>query len=286
MVSFPNAKINLGLKIVRKRSDGFHDIETLMFPLALCDVLEIMESKTNSTTFKCTGLAVDAKPAPSTPMVLNENTNTGPDGNLVLRMYELLKKDFGLPPVFIHLHKAIPAGAGLGGGSSDCTHTLIMLDRLFSLGLSARQQVNYVSQLGSDCAFFLENKPAIASGRGEILQPFDVDLKGLYIYIVKPGIHINTGQAYSWIKPSGSAYQLKEIVAAPLLAWKSQLFNDFEIPVFKQYPKLKNIKEKLYDSGAVYAAMSGSGSAIYGIFEHEPETIPFPDDWFQWRCRL
>lgn len=286
MVSFPNAKINLGLKVVRKRSDGFHDIETLMFPLTLCDVLEIMESKSGKTTFKCTGLAIDAKPASSIPTVLNKNTNTGHDGNLVLKMYELLKKDFGLPPVFIHLHKAIPAGAGLGGGSSDCAYTLKMLDNLFGMGLSDSQQTDYVSQPGSDCAFFLENKPAIASGRGEILHPVDVDLKGLYIYLVKPDIHINTGQAYSWIKPSGPATALKEIVAAPLSDWKFHLFNDFEIPVFKQYPELKSIKEKLYDSGAVYAAMSGSGSAIFGIFQHEPETIPFPDDWFQWKGML
>jgi 4-diphosphocytidyl-2-C-methyl-D-erythritol kinase len=285
MLSSPNAKINLGLKVLRKRSDGFHDIETLMFPVTLCDVLEIMESKNGKTTFRCTGLSLDAKPASSTPVV-TESASTGKNGNLVLKMYKLLKKDFNLPPVFIHLHKAIPVGAGLGGGSSDCTYTLKMLDRLFSLGLSARQQVNYVSQLGSDCAFFLENKPAIASGRGEILQAVDADLKGLYIYIVKPGIHINTGQAYLWIKPSGSAYQLKETVAAPLADWKSRLFNDFEIPVFKQYPELKSIKEKLYDSGAVYAAMSGSGSAIYGIFDYEPEPVPFPDDWFQWRGRL
>lgn len=281
MVSFPNAKINLGLKVLKKRNDGFHDIETLMFPLALCDVLEIMESKSGKTTFKCTGLAIDAKPVTSTPEV-SESAQNGPAMNLVLRMYELLKRDFGLPPVFIHLHKAIPAGAGLGGGSSDCAHTLKMLDKLFGMGLSIRQQTDYVSQLGSDCAFFLENKPAIASGRGEILHPVDLDLAGLYIYIVKPDIHINTGQAYSWIKPSGFATTLKETVAAPVSDWKSKLHNDFEIPVFKQYPELKNIKKKLYHSGAVYAAMSGSGSAIYGIFEHEPETIPFPGDWIQW----
>jgi len=286
MVSFPNAKINLGLKVLSKRSDGFHDIETLMFPLAFCDVLEIMESKSGKTTFKCTGLAIDAKPASSIPAVLKEHTNTGQSGNLVLRMYELLKKDFGLPPVFIHLHKAIPAGAGLGGGSSDCAFTLKMLDNLFGIGLSTRQQTDYVSQLGSDCAFFLENKPAIASGRGEILHPVDVDLKGLYIYLVKPDIHINTGQAYSWIKPSGSATTLKELVAAPVSDWKSNLFNDFEIPVFKHYPELRAIKEKLYRAGALYAAMSGSGSAIYGIFDCEPETIPFPDDWFQWKGML
>jgi 4-diphosphocytidyl-2-C-methyl-D-erythritol kinase len=281
MVSFPNAKINLGLKILRKRSDGFHDIETLMIPIALCDVLEILESKSGKTTFKCTGLAIDAKPVTSTPEV-SESAHTEPAMNLVFRMYELLKRDFGLPPVFIHLHKAIPAGAGLGGGSSDCAHTLKMLDNLFGMVLSAGQQTDYVSQLGSDCAFFIDNKPAIASGRGEILHPVDVDLKGLYIYIVKPDIHINTGQAYSWVKPSESATALNETVAAPVSDWKSNLFNDFEIPVFKQYPELRGIKEELYHSGAMYAAMSGSGSAIFGIFQHEPETIPFPGDWFQW----
>lgn len=282
MIGFPNAKINFGLRVRRKRSDAYHDIETLLFPVGLCDVLEIMESKTGKTTLRCTGLSIDLSP---TEFVQASNP-AAPIQNLVIRVYELLKKDFDLPPVYIHLHKAIPTGAGLGGGSSDCAFTLKMLDQLFKLGLSYEQQIDYVSQLGSDCAFFLENKPALASGRGEMLQAVTLDLKAYHICIVKPNIHIHTGQAYSWIKPSEPNNSLQNIITKQVSDWKHLLLNDFETAVFKRYPEIKAMKEKFYLSGAVYAAMSGSGSAVFGIFEHEPDAIDLPKGYFKWKGEL
>ncbi|MBE0663018.1 MAG: 4-(cytidine 5'-diphospho)-2-C-methyl-D-erythritol kinase [Bacteroidales bacterium] len=275
MIAFPNAKINLGLNIIRKRNDGFHDIETVMFPIALCDVLEIMESNAGATVFNCTGLAIDSN-----------NGITAGTKNIVIRLYELLKMDFDLPAVHIHLHKVIPIGAGLGGGSSDCTHAIMLLNNLFNLALTKDQMLQYVSQLGSDCAFFIENKPALATGRGEKLQPLTLKLGGYYLYLIKPPVHINTAQAYSWTTASGYGQPLLDTMERPVSEWKNILLNAFEKPVFERHPEAKKIKDRLYEIGALYASMSGSGSAIFGLFDHEPEIIGFPDGYFQWIGKL
>lgn len=274
MLCFPNAKINLGLRVLRKRSDGFHDIETIFYPIRLCDALEIIESIHDVPLpgFNLTGLEIKhhgyGKP-------IHED-------NLVIKVFRMLQSDFGLPPVYIHLHKAIPAGAGLGGGSSDAAFALKLLNQIFNLRLSLQQQSEYLNQIGSDCAFFLHNKPALASGKGDALCPIELDLTRFWILIVKPEIHINTGEAYSWIKPRETGVSLSEIITRPVHEWKQHLINDFEVPVFQKYSVLSQLKTEIYKAGASYAAMSGSGSAIFGIFDHRPAKLSLPATYFQW----
>ncbi|HHN47490.1 MAG TPA: 4-(cytidine 5'-diphospho)-2-C-methyl-D-erythritol kinase [Bacteroidales bacterium] len=284
MITFPNAKINLGLRVLRKRNDGFHEIETVFYPVGLCDVLEVLETGETETAFKCAGLDIGSEP-------LGFRLKSGSHGhgkglevkkNLVLRMYELLKKDFGLPPLYIHLYKAIPAGAGLGGGSSDCAFLLKMLNKMFKLGLNGKEMRNYAARLGSDCAFFLDNKPVIATGRGEILKPVILKFTDLHIIIVKPGIIINTAEAYSWVKPADTGESLAHIIELPPSEWKNHLINDFEESVFSHYPQIRLIKEMLYEAGAIYASMSGSGSAVFGLFDHKPVLTALPDGFFYW----
>ncbi len=284
MIAFPNAKINLGLRVLRKRHDGFHEIETVFYPVGLCDVLEVLETGDTETVFKCTGLAIGKEP----PGFRLKSGSHGPGKglevkqNLVLRMYELLKKDFGLPPVYIHLHKAIPAGAGLGGGSSDCAFLLKMLNKMFKLGLNGEEMRSYAARLGSDCAFFLDNIPVIAIGRGEILKPVNPEFKDFRIIIVKPGININTAEAYSWVKPADTGETLAHTIKLPPSEWKNHLINDFEESVFSRYPQIRLIKEMLYEAGAIYASMSGSGSAVFGLFDHKPVLAALPDGIFYW----
>lgn len=255
MLSFPNCKINLGLHVTEKRLDGFHTIETVMIPIPWTDVLEIVVEKKNTTEteFKSTGTRL-----------------FGPrEKNLCMRAYHLLAEKYTLQPVKIYLHKIIPVGAGLGGGSSDAAHTLLMLDELFKLKLSDTQLENYASQLGSDCAFFIKNKIMHASGKGDILEPLKLKMKNIFCVIVKPRIHISTAQAYSWIKPFKRNNTLKELLDTPMAEWKNVISNDFEEAVFENHPSVKNIKNRLYKLGAVYASMSGSGSAVYGFFNEE-----------------
>ena len=254
MLNFPNCKINLGLNILRKREDGFHDIETIFYPVQLRDALEAVEHKGNDPAleFSVTGLTVDGKE----------------EDNLCIKAYQLLKKDFPqLPAIKMHLHKTIPMGAGLGGGSADAAFLLKLLDEKFNLSLSSEQLHNYALQLGSDCPFFIINKTCFASSRGEILETIDIDLSHYKIILVNPGIHINTGWAFSQLIPSVPKKNIKVIVTQPIETWKTELVNDFETPVFTSHPEIKNIKEELYGQGAVYAAMSGSGSTVFGIFD-------------------
>jgi len=256
VIVFPNCKINLGLRILRKRNDGYHDLETLLYPLPLFDVLEIIRSPENSSTlsFSSSGSLVD------------ENN----DNNLCVKAYHLIKKNHTkLPASRIHLHKAIPIGAGLGGGSADAAFTLKLLNEKFGLQLTPGQLIHYALQLGSDCPFFIINKPAFAEGRGEILEPVSLDLSTYKFIIVNPGIHINTANAFSAINLALPTKSLKEIVQQPINSWKNELVNDFEKTVFHQYPEIGLIKNKLYDKGAVYASMSGSGSTVYGIFKKD-----------------
>ena len=256
MVVFPNCKINLGLHVTSKRSDGYHNIETLFFPIPLHDSLEIIPSP-GAFEFKLYGIPLD-------------DTSK----NLCVQAYDLVKKDFpSLPEVKMFLLKAIPTGAGLGGGSSDATFTLQLLNKTFDLSLSKEQLLIYATSLGSDCPFFLTNKPCIATGRGETLEEIDISLKGYSIVLVHPGIHVSTAGAFSKLNPVQAVNSIKELVMLPIDQWKNKLVNDFEPTVFDLHPEIANVKSALYANGAVYASMSGSGSSVYGIFKKgtEPE---------------
>lgn len=264
MLSFPNCKINLGLNILRKREDGFHDIETIFYPVQLLDALEVIQSTNGNAApeFNCTGLLIEGKE----------------EDNFCIKAYQLLKKDHPqLPAIRMHLHKAIPLGAGLGGGSADAAFLLKLLDEKFSLSLSAEQLHTYALQLGSDCPFFLLNKPCFASGRGELLEALNIDLASYNIILVNPGIHINTSWAFSQLAPSVPKKNIKPIIQQAIETWKNDLVNDFEVPVFSSYPEIKNIKDELYRQGAVYAAMSGSGSTVFGLFRSIPPASLFSD---------
>lgn len=264
MISFPNAKINLGLNILRKRTDGYHDISSLLYPIGLSDILEVIES--GKFSFSSSGL----------PIPGNE------ENNLVIKAYKLLKKDFTLPEVSIHLHKTIPTGAGLGGGSSDGTFMLKMLNTLFELYLDDTILEDYALQLGSDCPFFIRNEPMLVSGRGETLEVFPLDLKGYFLYLVKPEQAISTKEAYQLVSPAIPEKDIPSILHDhPVDSWRGILENDFEKAFFKKLPAYDHIKDKLYEAGAVYASMSGSGSAFFGIFREKPVLQgAFPGPWF------
>lgn len=265
MIAFPNCKINLGLHILQKRPDGFHDIETVFHPIKLNDVLEIIQSE-QSTSLKITGIAIDGP------------SNT----NICMKAYELLAARFPrLPPAEIHLHKHIPAGAGLGGGSSDGSFTLLLLNRKFGLGLSQDQLMAFALKLGSDCPFFILNQTSIARGRGELLEPLPNDLSVYRFLLVNPQIHVSTASAFAGIKPDNARVPLKAIIEGGIDGWRGLLKNDFEDNIFKQHPEIAQIKQKLYESGAVYASMSGSGSTVYGIFrKQDTVVIDFPTHYF------
>ncbi len=269
MVAFPNCKINLGLQIIGKRNDAFHDLETIFYPVQIKDAIEVIEKET--IQFSISGLAIGGEQ----------------QHNLCLKAYHLLKKDFPqLPPVQMHLHKSIPMGAGLGGGSADGAFTLKLINKKFQLALSEKQLTGYALQLGSDCPFFILNKTCFATGRGELLQQIALDLSPYKILIVHPGIHISTAWGFSQMSGScpkrepGNSKSSKEIIQQPISTWKEELINDFEEPVFSQYPEIKKIKDELYNAGAVYSSMSGSGSAVYGIFKKEDRiAVSFPKNF-------
>jgi 4-diphosphocytidyl-2-C-methyl-D-erythritol kinase len=258
MIQFPNCKINLGLSILAKRADGYHELETVFYPIAVSDALEILPAA--NLTMTQSGIAVPGDPAQ----------------NLCLKAYHLLKKDFpNLPAIQMHLHKNIPMGAGLGGGSSDGTSTLLILNQQFSLGLNDQQLIDYASQLGSDCPFFVYNKACHATGRGEILTPIHLDLSNYQFLLVHPGVHIATAWAFQQLTPNTKSESIQSIIQKPISEWKALLINDFEAPVFKAEPTLLAIKEQLYQLGAIYASMSGSGSSLFGIFpKHHFEHAP------------
>ena len=268
MVSFPNCKINIGLRVVGKRTDGFHDIETVFAPVELKDALEIAEQATgnNELSFNQTGLKI-----PGTD-----------NDNLCLKAYHLLKNDFPqLPALRIHLHKAVPMGAGLGGGSADASFMLKLLNKKFNLALADEQLVSYALKLGSDCPFFIINKPCYATGRGEMLEEISLDLSGYKIILINPDIHINTAWAFSKVNIEANRLPLKELIALPPASWQQHIFNDFEKPVFDEHPEIAEIKTTLIEQGAVYASMSGSGSTVFGIFEKKAgPAIKFPAHYF------
>jgi 4-diphosphocytidyl-2-C-methyl-D-erythritol kinase len=249
MIVYPNAKINLGLNILRKREDGFHEIASVFYPVKWKDALEVVRA--NHLKFTSGGLAI-----PGTV-----------ESNLCLKAYTLLKEAYDIPPVHIHLHKVLPMGGGLGGGSSDAAFTLRVLNEMFSLHLETNTLKSLAAKLGSDCAFFIDNTPQMATGRGEVLTPFNLNLKGYKILLVYPAVGVSTPWAYSQIKPKAAEYSITETLQGPIENWKNQLVNDFEAPIFEAHPELGEIKEALYEFGAVYASMSGSGSTLFGIFK-------------------
>ncbi len=252
MIVFPNAKINIGLHVVSKRADGYHNLETVLYPVPLTDALEMAESDRTGISFS--GLAVDGLP----------------ENNLVLKAYYLLKSDFDLPPVRFHLHKVIPSGAGLGGGSSDAAFTLKMLNDFFQLGISDEQLKSYAAKLGSDCPFFIENKPVLATGTGVELSSIKIDISDYKIVVVKPKVSVSTALAYKNVIPSKSAFNLDEISELKVSDWRNHVVNDFERRVFAEFPEIENLKNKMYENGALYASMTGSGSAVYGLFSRLP----------------
>ena len=260
MITFPNAKINLGLNIVEKRPDGYHNLETIFYPINLQDALEVTRRENNDKEYT---LHISGSPLEGEP-----------EDNLVVKAYKLLKKDYpGLLPVDIHMYKHIPAGAGLGGGSSDAACMIKLLNDKFSLGLSTERMEEYAVKLGADCAFFIRNKPVFATGIGNLFEPVELSLKGYHIILIKPDIFVYTRDAFAEIKPVRPAVSLKEIVKQPMETWKHSMKNDFEDSVFKKFPEIAAIKDELYDLGAVYAAMSGSGSSVYGIFKAPIENV-------------
>lgn len=253
MIVFPHAKLNLGLNILRRRADGYHDIESLFIPWdGLRDVLEILPSK--RTEMHLYGIELDG----GDPAAI--------DNNLCLRAYRALAARFDLPPVQIHLWKGIPAGAGLGGGSADASATILMLRQMFDLPLDTQECAAIAATLGSDCPFFIYDRPMIASGRGEILEPFDIDLQNWRIEVTVPDVHVTTREAYAGIRPAVPAEPLRSILGSPVSSWRGRLVNDFEPTVFAAHPLIARTKEAFYERGAIYASMSGSGSAVFGLF--------------------
>ncbi|MBS1490980.1 MAG: 4-(cytidine 5'-diphospho)-2-C-methyl-D-erythritol kinase [Bacteroidetes bacterium] len=268
MVVFPHCKINLGLNVLSSRADGYHNIETCFYPVALTDILEIIPSPQFS--FTQSGLVI--------PGAAEEN--------LCVKAYHLIKKLFDIGPVKIHLHKVIPTGAGLGGGSSNGAFTLLLLDRIFALKLSEPEIKNLASQLGSDCAFFTQTKALMGKGRGNELSSLSVSLKNYFLVLVKPNVHVSTAEAYAGIDLTKPENTIEEILKWPVNKWKDSLINDFEKSIFSKYPAIKELKEKMYSLGATYASMSGSGASVYGIFEKPIELIDEFTGQFYWSGEL
>lgn len=262
MITFPCAKINLGLNIVSKRPDGYHNLETVFYPIPLTDALEIkyMDEKFPSE-------------APCDLKITGKDVDCNEEDNLVIKAYQLLAADFQLPRVHAHLVKRIPTQAGLGGGSSDAAYMIRLLDERFRLNIGIPEMERYAAKLGADCAFFITADPSYAEGIGDVLMPVDVPgagLGGYYLAVVKPSVAVSTRDAYAAIVPKAPAKCCRDIVRQPIETWKDELVNDFEAPIFAMHPELAAIKQSLYDAGAVYAAMSGSGSALFGIFREQP----------------
>ncbi len=267
MILFPNAKINIGLHVLRKRADAYHDLDTVFYPIPFTDALEVAPGTAKEhLSFATSGL----------PIAASQNSN------LCVTAYNILKQDFpGIPPLSMHLHKVIPMGAGLGGGSSDGAHALLLLNNYCNLNLSFANLNQYALQLGSDCPFFIYNNPAAAAGRGEQLTPLPLSLAGYRVVLVFPSIHINTSTAFQQIAPNEDRPKLQELVALPVAEWRSTITNDFEEAATRQHPELGTIKQQLYAAGASYASMTGSGSTFFGLFpEPESPDLSFPAHYF------
>ena len=254
MLVFPNSKINIGLNVIKKRVDGFHDLETIFYPLDLTDMLEFIETE-DQTEFSQTGLFIDSPQ----------------ESNLIIKAYNLIHAKYNLPSIKIHLHKIIPMGAGLGGGSADAAYMLKSLNDYFDLKIGINDLESYAQELGSDCPFFIQNKPVFAQATGNIFTEDKLELKKYFIAIIKPDIHVSTKKAFTDILPAKPKTSLNELIKEPIKEWKNLIINDFEKTVFNLYPEIKSIKDTLYNSGAIYAQMTGSGASVFGIFVNEPE---------------
>ena len=265
MVIFPNAKINIGLNIISRRSDGYHNIESLFYPVGAMDALEFVKQQEagDKDILTVSGL----------------QTGCTADDNLVIKALALIREDYNIPALKIHLHKIIPAGSGLGGGSSDAAFLLKYLNRYFKLDIKLSRLSEMALQIGSDCAFFIKNEPAIVSGRGEILKDTTFSLEGKYILLVHPGIHVSTAEAYSLAEPRDSGPGISELIHKPLSSWKNIIRNDFQDIIINRHPLIGRIIDDMYEDGALYCSMSGSGSAVYGIFKTEPGSKKYGDYW-------
>lgn len=270
MIAFPNAKINVGLQVVSLRPDGFRNLNSCFYPVNWCDALEIIPAA--ETRFTSSGIPIPGEVK----------------DNLCLKAYELLRQDFDLEPVHIHLHKNIPIGAGMGGGSSDAAFTLKILNDLFELNLKSSQLEEYARKLGSDCAFFIQNKPVYAVEKGDIFESISLDLTGYTCAIVYPSLHITTAEAYRNVVPKTPSHNLPDLLQSPIATWRDKVQNDFEQALFPKYPELAKIKESMYQAGALYASMTGSGSAVYGIFPEElnPELTVAGTTYSVWQGSL
>lgn len=272
MITFPNAKINLGLNIVEKRPDGYHNLETVFYPIPLLDALEVQqrfhESDNPSDVVIPQGTETNrTRTADYTLKIAGTPIAGDSEDNLIIRAYRLLQQEFELPHLNIYMYKHIPSGAGLGGGSSDAAFMMKMLNERFRLGLSREELESRVAKLGADCAFFVRNQPVFATGIGDRMETIDLSLKGYYLVLVKPDIFISTKEAFARIRPQKPEISIREIIRRPVADWPELLVNDFEQSIFPDHPEIAAIKDKLYDLGAVYASMTGSGSSIYGLFE-------------------
>lgn len=254
MIGFANAKINIGLHVTEKRDDGYHNLETIFYTIPLLDVVEVNINDKNEL------------------YVYNQSFSGSPEENLCRKAYRLLAADFDLPPMRIDLLKNIPVGAGLGGGSSDATQTLQLINTHCALGLSVPQLIEYAKQLGADCPFFVENKPVYATGIGTTFEPLSLDLRGYHLVVIKPKAFVSTAEAYAGVRPKVAEVDLREAVQLPIQEWKYHIKNDFEFSILMDHPSITEAKFALYDAGALYASMSGSGSAVYGIFEEAIDT--------------
>ena len=253
MINFPTAKINIGLNIISKRADGYHNLETVFYPIQIKDVLEVIPS--NKLTFQASGLGIPGRT----------------EDNLCIKAYHLIKQDHDLPPVSIHLHKHIPIGAGLGGGSSDAAFFIKIINEMLDLRLPASDMSDYARQLGADCAFFIESVPAFAYGKGDQFEHVSLDLSAYHIALVMPPTHVSTAEAYRGVKPAPVKRSVKELIELPITEWRNHIKNDFEERIFNNHPEIREVKAALYQAGALYASMSGSGAAVFGVFKTKPD---------------
>lgn len=260
MICFPNAKINIGLNIISRRNDGYHNLQTVFYPLQIKDALEVIESPIMG--FETSGIEIPGQP----------------NQNLCLKAYELLRKDFDLPNINIHLHKKIPIGAGLGGGSADAAFFIKLINDKFNLNLLPTTMQNYCRLLGADCAFFIENKPVFAYDKGDVFTPIELDLSAYYLVLVMPPVHVSTAQAYSGVLSKTPDKNLIDLIKLPVSQWQGKILNDFEPSIFKTHPKIRNVKEKLMAAGAIFALMSGSGASVFGIFTSKPDLVFFEQE--------
>ena len=274
MLTFPNAKLNLGLYVTARRPDGFHTLESVFVPLPWTDALEILPAPAGQTE---TTLTLTGRPIPGAL-----------ETNLCLKAYELLRADFSLPPAQLHLHKVVPIGAGLGGGSADAAFALSALNKVFDLQLPTETLLGYARRLGSDCAFFLENRPVLAIEKGDVFEPIALDLTGTAAVVIYPNLHISTAEAYGSLTPRPPRHDLRATLVAPITTWRETVSNDFEDALTPRYPVLAEVKKALYDAGAVYASLSGSGSAVYGLWPGRAEApeVAVRPEWLTWRGRF